>query len=227
MNSRIDSQRRESSLKMDHEPWLLADHVVGKSLFFSKTHLQAIASLVHALQGNKPCCLLRCINPALLDYYTKIIARQLIEDSAFVDDMRIEVDRVTASGDDSFLDTVSQLIEGISLDQALSLTESSVARRCLMISQAEKLGPENEEALHYLIRDFPATNLAYLFTTSQPVNKSTGFLPLFRPSLLELQLESPDKEALTRIRSAVQHSRKGAAIEKLMQRLFSDYRTTR
>jgi hypothetical protein len=205
---------------MSNKPWRLADHVVGKNLFLSSDHIQVMDSLVSAINGNYPCCLLHCENPALLDYYAKIFTRRMTQGNAR--GPGIEVETIPASADDSFLDKLNMLIEDISLDQAISLTDAAVPRRCVIISRVENLSTENEEALRYLLRDFPATNLAYLLTASGPCADAEKLVPLFRPSLKHLRIDVPDVLALTEIHVAVQKSSKAGAIDKLLTRLFSE-----
>jgi hypothetical protein len=205
---------------MTNKPWRLADHVVGKNLFLSTDHIQVMDNLLSAISSHYPCCLLCCENPALLDYYAKIFLRRMSQGPG--GSVSTEVETIEASAEDGFLDKLNTLLEDISLEQALSLTDAPLPRRCVIISRVENLSAENEEALRYLIRDFPATNLAYLFTASGRDVQSGSLMPLFRPSLKELHIEVPDVLALTEIHVAVQKSSKAAAIDKLLTRLFSE-----
>lgn len=205
---------------MNTNQWKLADHIIGRNLFLTKDHLKAVKGIIRTLRSTDPRCLVRCDNQALLNYYTRIIAKLLKTTQDGGGNEGIDVEVVAASSGDGFLDAINRQIEDIGLEQAVSLTDSSVARRCLIVTNAENLGRENEEALRYLLKDFPAINLACLFSTSLSPEMSDGLLSLFQPAPAEYRIDIPSAELLAEIRHAASSTRNEQAVVKLLDRLF-------
>jgi hypothetical protein len=205
---------------MSTERWKLANHVIGRNLFLTKGHLQVVKSVMRTLRSADR-CIVRCENQALLNYYVRIISKLLMLSNGADDHAAIDVEIVPASSGDGFLDAINRQIEDVGLEQAVSLTDSSVSRRCLIVTDVENLGRENEEALRYLLKDFPAINLACLFSTSLPTAAADNVLPMFKPALDEHEIEIPGEQILDQIRQAAAGSRNGPSIIKLLDRLFA------
>lgn len=202
---------------MNTNQWKLAEHIIGRNLFLTKGHLQTVKGAIRTLRGIDPRCVLRCDNQALLGYYVKIISKLLTTVHQGVGDDGVSIEIVEGSSGDAFLDAINSQIDDIKLEQAVSLTDASAPRRFLIVNKAENLGSENEQALRYLLRDFPAINLACLYTTTLPAAEAVTML---QPAPAHYQLDIPGEETIAQIRRAARNSRNGSSIAKLLDRIF-------